>query len=387
MAIVKFNRSFTQAQLDAAKDSSSIEGTPVVDGTWYVAKTSPTSVFLGVASGGVTTLKLIGEKAEDKYLPLEGGTMLGDIYLNETAIKEGFIELLHFNTTTGEIDMGSGETTLNIDTPSDDVYHTKEGARFRILDTSEQLLDSTEKAQVIANLGAASKDYVDNLIAGLGPYMEIKGTEASEAAIKAKTNQKKGWVWINTSDSSEWVAIDNIGATADPSKWEKFGTSGIQGALYKGTTFNADNFIIAEAADGKSKTISNTDAANKLPVMSASQKGVAKIGQGLYLEEDSNEEENILTVKESQSVWNDDTPQSGSWKWPYVRCGEEDQGQTIYHDMYIDVDSSGVHLYGYHQQIPAATPTIGQQTGNDGYMTVTQATNLAIALGALTWEE
>jgi len=53
--------------------------------------------------------------------------------------------------------------------------------------------------------------------------MRIKGTKANEAAIKAVTNAKIGDVWINQADGSEWVATKNVGATADPTAWEKLG--------------------------------------------------------------------------------------------------------------------------------------------------------------------
>lgn len=67
------------------------------------------------------------------------------------------------------------------------------------------------------------KAYVDNIITGLGTLMRFEGAKTSEAQIKAITSAKKGDVWLNSEDGSEWVCTKTITA-ADATAWEKFGT-------------------------------------------------------------------------------------------------------------------------------------------------------------------
>lgn len=67
-----------------------------------------------------------------------------------------------------------------------------------------------------------AKAYADGLIAGLGSYLKLMGAKDSEAEIKAITSAKKGEVWINRADNSEWVCTDTI-TTATASVWEKLG--------------------------------------------------------------------------------------------------------------------------------------------------------------------
>ena len=102
-----------------------------------------------------------------------------------------------------------------------------------------------------------AKDYTDEKITGLGSIMHFEGTVATEAALKALTNVKKGDVYVVTADRSEWIATADIGATADPTKWEKFGTTDVQGALYKNTTgeFVSGGLVYANGTNGATNTI------------------------------------------------------------------------------------------------------------------------------------
>lgn len=58
--------------------------------------------------------------------------------------------------------------------------------------------------------------------------MQFKGSD-TEANIKAKTNQTAGSIWLATDTHEEWLATEDIGSTADATKWEKLG--GAYGAL------------------------------------------------------------------------------------------------------------------------------------------------------------
>ena len=307
MAVVKFNRHFTQAQLDAARDTSSINGTAVVEGTWYVASSSPTSVFLGVPSGNSVVLKMVGEVADGKYLKLSGGTMDGNISMD-------------------------GNKITDLATPGD-------------------------------SLDAANKAYVDDKISNLGAIMTFKGTKATESALKTDiTTPHKGDVYIVTADNSEWVySGDTVDSTHayDSTKWEKFGTTDVQGALYKGTTWTVGNIVVAQASDGKSKTISLAD--------------------GLSFSEDAE-----LQVSLAPGDWNEDVPDSGSWKTPYVRASLDGGEATGELSLRLDGD---LYLKGYYQSIPAATASSTAALSTDGYMTGQQAYNLSLATACLTWED
>lgn len=70
---------------------------------------------------------------------------------------------------------------------------------------------------------ANAKAYADGLITGLGSYLTLQGAKATESEIKALTSAKKGDVWINQADNSEWVCIANISGLASASSWEKLG--------------------------------------------------------------------------------------------------------------------------------------------------------------------
>jgi hypothetical protein len=62
-----------------------------------------------------------------------------------------------------------------------------------------------------------------------GGGMQFQGVAASEAAIKAKTAQTKGSVWLAEDTHEEWLCTADIGGTASASSWEKLG--GAYGAL------------------------------------------------------------------------------------------------------------------------------------------------------------
>ncbi len=122
-------------------------------------------------------------------------------------------------------------------------------------------VDAAGSAQKALN---DAKDYTDEKITGLGSIMHFEGTVATEAALKALTNVKKGDVYVVTADKSEWVATADIGATADPTKWEKFGTTDVQGALYKNTTgtFASGGLVYANGTNGATNTIGEYNSAS-----------------------------------------------------------------------------------------------------------------------------
>lgn len=136
---------------------------------------------------------------------------------------------------------------------------------YKIVETDGKLVDasSTITSGRADKFGAAaaalsqSKDYTDEKITGLGSIMHFEGTVDTEDALKALTNVKKGDVYVVTADRSEWVVTADIGATADPTKWEKFGTTDVQGALYKNTTgeFVSGGLVYANGTNGATNTI------------------------------------------------------------------------------------------------------------------------------------
>lgn len=98
-------------------------------------------------------------------------------------------------------------------------------------------------------------EYADDLISGLGTIMRFKGTKATVEQLRAITSAKAGDVYIVTADNSEWVCKQDI-STATASAWEKFGTTDVSGAVYKGSnTFTNNYFIVADGTDGKAKAI------------------------------------------------------------------------------------------------------------------------------------
>lgn len=144
---------------------------------------------------------------------------------------------------------------------------------------------------------------------------------------------------------------------------------------------NKDQFL---KGDGTWATPSGTYS---LPVASTTTLGGVKVGDGLYMDEDSSEELTVLTVKKGTDIWNDDTPEANDWKHPYVQHREYEQGSVVaVSDLTLDIDGSGVKLSGYQADIPAATAGASAAASTDGYMTGTQAYALALATLYLQWE-
>ena len=76
-----------------------------------------------------------------------------------------------------------------------------------------------------ANADAATKQYVDNKVSGLGTVLNFKGTKSTVSDLPS-TGNTTGDVWIVTADSSEYVWTG--------SAWEKFGgTVDLSGYLQK----------------------------------------------------------------------------------------------------------------------------------------------------------
>lgn len=363
MAIIRFNRQYTSAQLKAAKDTSSIAGGTenVVNGTIYVASDGD-GIYVG-NNASPSVLKLLGQvdttltaaqiisKLSD-YMVIDPDT--GEI--DPTTVVPGADQAISANfaseaqkatkdgsgnviTTTyatkaeiqaldATVDKDASSSTAAIDTSTDvssanaaiavatgyTVVQTdgalvpnsssidsgradKFGAANAALVQAKSYAD-TKKSEVIGTSGDASsastiygaKAYADSLITGLGTILTFKGVVATEAALKAQTNQNKGWVYIVSADNSEWVCTDNIGSTADPTKWEKFGTTDVNGALYYGdNTLTSGQIFVADGTAGKAKTtdtlgfdlnIGTSGSPKDLTVTGDLTAGVFTIGQG-----------------------------------------------------------------------------------------------------------
>ena len=506
--LVKFNRKFTQAQLSAAVGTSSIAGTAVVDGTWYIAKTGALALYVGsVESGSDATLKLVAEingnvltgkditnlinsyianpspdstatlitkvdsAVKDKdgnaidttYLKKSGGTMTGNIEfgVNSATWGSGNAEITYVGEQDDEliitspvVRLKSSDTTKSLEIGANGL--TYDG--YNVLNTGAQTLTAAEKTQVLTNIGAEpagtasglitnldgtitktagsasastaasayqkvpvvtgfvlrerdgklietsgtstplstvsttdvdvagsaqkaladAKTYADGLISGLGAIMRFQGTVDTETTLKALTNVTKGDVYVVTADGSEWVATDDIGSTADASKWEKFGTTDVSGALYKGSnTLTSGTLVIADGTDGKMKAISDADMATRLADEAALtgkykvlQTAVADSGTG-YVSKVTQNTQGVITV--TKTALPSGTGSVGT------ASSAADAWKTVVHD----VSLSGHTLSGNTKSIPASAAGTSASNGTDGYMTKAQAYKLAgIADGA-----
>lgn len=334
MAIVKFNRQYTSAQLKAAKDTSSIAGETnnVVNGTLYIASdgdgiyvgnsASPSILkLLGQVDTTLTAAQIISKLSDymvvdpdtgeidpttvvpgaDQAISAAYAASAGKATYDEdnNRIKNTYATKAEIQALDATVDKDASSSTAAIATNTDvssanaaiavatgytvvqadgalvpnsssidSGRADKFGAANAALVQAKSYAD-TKKSEVIGTSGDASsastiygaKAYADSLITGLGTILTFKDVIATEAALKAQTNQNKGWVYIVSADHSEWVCTDNIGSTADPSKWEKFGTTDVQGALYKNTTgtFASGGLVYANGTNGATNTIGSYD--------------------------------------------------------------------------------------------------------------------------------
>lgn len=357
--IVKFNRQFTQQQLTAAEGLSTINGTSVVDGTWYVAKTGALALYVGsIESGSSATLKKVADIQD-----LTG--------LDATVTK----------SASGASDAASSRS---------DSVQVISGFTIEEVDGKLVANSSSVTSKKVDMAGAASKayddakTYADGLITALGTIMHFEGVKSSEAAIKALTNVKKGDVWINSADHSEWVATDNIGSTADASKWEKFGTTDVANALFKGDNVFTDGYLLlADGTDGKVKAsaIATVMANYKTKQTAVTPTAGTTVGSwdGQYVEQVTQNANGEITVTRKKLP----TPTSGSGSVGSTSSAA-DAWKTVVHDASL---SSGHVLSGNTKSIPAATAGNSAANSTDGYMTGTQAYNLSLAVSCLIWEE
>ena len=414
--IVKFNRKFTQAQLDNARGTSTInDGTTnhsVVDGSWYIAKQNPLSLFVGSKEGGATAVLV---KVADLFGGDSGGISSLDSIVSKSAsgatdaatnrsssvqvvtgIKieeiDGKLVAASSSVNSALVDMAgaankayedakqytdnqiSSSATTYISGLSSSITKSASGATtaassvtdyaqvvggVTIIEKDGKLSDSSSVTAVrVDKAGAAnialssSKAYTDEKISssiqGLGTIMHFEGTKTNESDIKALTNVKKGDVYINSADHSEWVATADIGATADATKWEKFGTTDVNGALYKGSnTLTSGSVVIADGTDGKVKTATIDSLVSggykKL------QTAVTDSGTG-YVSAVTQNTQGVITV--TKTALPSGTGSVGS------ASTATDAWKTVVHN----VSLSGHTLSGATKSIPAAS------TGSDGYM-------------------
>lgn len=346
MSIVRFNRKFTQAQLTTAEGTSSINGTAVINGAWYIASSNATALYVGSMEGGSTAiLKRVANISDFSSL---------DSTISKTA--SGATDSA--TTRTDSVQVVSGFTLVETD---------------GLLDTSSAV--SSSKADMAGAADKAyddAKNYADSLISGLGVVMFFGGVASTEADLKTNvTTPKKGEVWIVSADASEWVYTgDSVDATHpyDTTKWEKFGTTDVQGALYKGSNaFTNGSFVIADGTDGKMKVISDADIATRLNYKTK-QTAVTDSGSG-YVSSVTQDTNGVITVRKSPLPMGSGSVGTAS--------AADDAWKTVVHD----VSLSDHTLSGNTKSIPAAT------TSSDGYMTSSSVINLNTAILALTWDE
>jgi len=204
---------------------------------------------------------------------------------------------------------------------------------YKVVEAAGKLVDASstitsgraDKFGAAAAALAQSKTYTDDKITGLGSIMHFEGTVATEAVLKALTNVKKGDVYVVTADRSEWVATDDIGATADPTKWEKFGTTDVQGALYKNTTgeFVSGGLVYANGTNGATNTIGSYAPATGLNLTN-----VAVTVDNLTAEGNVKVEGSI-SAGDGISTSSDLTVEGTSEFWNSVKIGHEGYDSTL----------------------------------------------------------
>jgi hypothetical protein len=360
--IVRFNRKFTQEQLSAAEGYSSINNTAVVDGTWYIAKTDATKLYVGSKEDGeVATLKVFADISGGSISTLDAtitGTASGGTNAATTrtdsvqvvggiTIKEQDGKLVAFQTN------GSSITAVKADMA---------GAADKAYDDA------------VAAAGTYTDNKVSQAIQGLGTIMHFKGTKSNEAQIKALASAKAGDVWINSADGSEWVCTADISA-ADETKWEKFGTTDVSNALYKDNNAFTDGYLLL--ADGTSGKVKASAIATVMSNYKTKQTAYTDSGYAAtkYVSKVTQNENGEITVTHA------DLP-SGSGS-----AGSSSSAADAWKTVVHDVSLSGHSLSGNTKNIPAASAGTTASNGTDGYMTAAQAYNLAVAVSCLLWDE
>ena len=211
-----------------------------------------------------------------------------------------------------------------------------------------------------------------------GYMTSTQATKLGGIASGAQVNVLEG---VKLEGDSSDLTITSKKVTIPDMDGATSNANGKHGLVPQPLIANKDQFL---KGDGTWATPSGTYS---LPTATTTVKGGVKIGDGLEMVDDSSDNPTILTVKDGTDVWNDDTPDVNDWKYPYVRYHEYESGTLVStNDLTVEVDSTGVHLEGYHTQIPAATAGNSAAASTDGYMTGTQAYALALATLYLQWE-
>jgi hypothetical protein len=361
-SIVQFNRKFTQAQLTAAEGSGTINdgvnNVAVINGCWYIASSLATRLYVGSLEGGSgAVLKRVADITD--FSGLDGSVSKSASGASDAA-----------SSRTSSVQVVGGFTIAETDGVLD-------GNGSSVTSVKADMAGAADKAYDDA------KTYADGLITALGTVMHFEGVIDTEANLKSTvTTPKKGDVWVVTADSSEWVYTgDSVDATHpyDSTKWQKFGTTDVNGALYKGSNaLTNETFVVTDGVNGQMKAISDADIATRLnyktkqtavPDPAASGTATTAITS---ISQDTN---GVVTVSKANIP-------SGTGSVGTASAAS-DAWKTVVHDTSL----SGHTLSGNTVAIPAATGQTGGAGGNDGYMTVQQATNLNTAILALTWDE
>ena len=350
--IVQFNRKFSQSQLTSAEGSSSINGTAVANGAWYIASSNATAIYVG---------------------SLEGGS---------TAVLKKVADINDFTGLDSSISKSASGAT-NAATSRSSSVQVISGFTIEEVDGKLSSSGSSVTSAKVDMAGAASKayddakTYADGLITALGTVMHFEGVIDTVANLKSTvTTPKKGDVWIVTEDSSEWVyAGDSVDASHpyDTTKWEKFGIANVDSALFLGNnTVTSGSFVIADGTNGKMKAISDADIASRFnfktkqsPVTNPTASGTATVSV-TSVTQDANGVITVTREKIPQGSGSVGSTSSAADAW-----------KTVVHDAELLNHS----LSGNTKTIPAAT------TGSDGYMTSASVINLNTAILALTWDE
>lgn len=352
MSVVRFNRKFTQEQLTAAEGLSTIADVAVIDGAWYIAKVGATAIYIGSKEGASTAiLKKIANITD-----LTG--------LDATVTKSASGASNSASSRSSSVQVVSGFTIEEVDGQL-------------VASASSVTSTAADEAGAASKAYDDAKTYADQLIADLGTIMHFEGVAATEADLKSTvTTPKKGDVWIVSEDGSEWVySGESVDASHpyDTTKWEKFGSTKLDGALYLGTnTVSSGSFVIADGTDGKMKAISDADIATRLnykskqtAVVNPTASGVA----GYAITEISQDENGVISASRAAIP-------SGSGSVGTTSAAS-DAWKTVVHDTMLSDHS----LSGNTVAIPAAG------TSSDGYMSSASYINLNTAILALTWDE
>lgn len=145
---------------------------------------------------------------------------------------------------------------------------------------------------------------VSGQISQIGAIMHFKGTKTAQSELPS-TGQKSGDVWVVTADNGEYVWTG--------SAWEKFGTTNMQNAIYKGSgTYANDGILIASGTAGA--VITKTAAELGIATNSAITELAQLVGTGSGFSTSNPVISHVSGLENKMDTVSVDTD-DGTWTW------------------------------------------------------------------------